>query len=283
LCEVLSDMDIGAPSEVEFQLRRKEEEPVNPFASGPVKTPKKSAKRNAPQRRSTAKPKGPVQNKKSDDDRKRLEALKRMKDERMNSTESGPAKAGGGERSSQTKAGTPRNQEIKQETREDRFAEIERKKRTIEGDTSIQPAAPKMHESGIKPSEEAIASVLPPAEPENVFAPKTRKPKGVKPGETRPRRRSFREKKGGGRQPQMRKLDRRKYLEYKYEVRDLLDEPSIPEESRSNVLGQIWAKGERIGVQEAIEFINTKEQELILPEEIAQKLRDLVKGYATKR
>jgi hypothetical protein len=81
----------------------------------------------------------------------------------------------------------------------------------------------------------------------------------------------------------MRKLDRRKYLEYKYEVRDLLDEPSIPEESRSNVLGQIWAKGERIGVQEAIEFINTKEQELILPEEIAQKLRDLVKGYATKR
>ena len=267
-------------------MGRRDEDPVNPFASGPSNSSKKSTSRNTPQRRTPTKPKQAVQSaaaKKADEARKRKEALERLKNRGMKNTESGPAKAGGGERSSQTKAVTPRSQEIKQETREDRFAEIDRKKRAMEGDASIQPAAPKMHESGIAPSEEAIASVLPPAEPENVFAPKTRKAKTVKPGESRPRRRSFREKKGGGRQPQTRKLDRRKYLEYKYEVKELLDDPSIPEESRSNVLGQIWAKGERAGIQEAINFINTKEQELILPEKIAQKLRELVNGYATKR
>ena len=74
----------------------------------------------------------------------------------------------------------------------------------------------------------------------------------------------FGDKKGGGRQPTSRKLDRRKYLEYKYVARELLDNDAISEEHRSNVLGQIWAKGERIGVSEAIEFITQKEEELIL-------------------
>ena len=119
----------------------------------------------------------------------------------------------------------------------------------------------------------------------NIFSPKARKSsKNQKPtNSTRPRRRGAREKKGGGRQPQVRKLDRRKYLEYKYEVRDLLDDPAIPEENRSNILGQVWAKGERTGIEEAIQFIETKEAELILPREIADKLRELVKGYATRR
>ncbi len=279
---------MAALSEVEFQLRR-DEDPVNPFASGPA--PKKKPARNTPQRGSTAKSRAPAKSnkveemKKKEMKKKQQAALKkRMEDSRKDSVaESGPAKAGGGERSQQTKASSPRNQEIKQETREDRLAEMERKKRAMEGDSGIQPATPTMHESGIKPSEEAIASVLPPAEPENIFAPKARKAKTLKPGEKRPRRRSWKDKKGGGRQPQTRKLNRRKYLEYKYEVRELLDIPSILEENRSNILGQIWAKGERSGIKEAIDFIDTKEQELILPEEIAQKLRELVNGYATKR
>ena len=198
---------------------------------------------------------------------------------------SGPAKAGGGERSAQTKNVLPDKTEIKQETREDRLADLERKKRTMEGDLSVKPASKgKFYEAAKTPSEEAIASVLPPAEPVNVFAPKTNKPKNTKPGgDGRPRRRGFREKKGGGRQPQVKKLDRRKYLEYKYEVRELLDNPEIPEENRSNILGQIWAKGERTGIDDAIQFINTKVSELVLPEEVAEKLRELVKGYTTRR
>ena len=49
------------------------------------------------------------------------------------------------------------------------------------------------------------------------------------------------------------------------------------------MLGQIWAKGERIGVSEAIEFITQKEEELILPAEVADEFRKIVKRYTTKR
>ena len=42
-------------------------------------------------------------------------------------------------------------------------------------------------------------------------------------------------------------------------------------------------KGERIGVSEAIEFITQKEEELILPAEVADEFRKIVKRYTTKR
>jgi|TARA_B100001741_G_scaffold19275_1_gene14408 hypothetical protein len=113
----------------------------------------------------------------------------------------------------------------------------------------------------------------------NVF--KTIKTEKVK-ADRRPKRRRM-DKKGGGRQPQSKKLDRRKYLEYKYVARDLLDDDSISEENRSNVLGQIWAKGERIGVEEAISFINQKEEELIITPEVAEEFRKIVRKYTTKR
>ncbi|MDC0557086.1 hypothetical protein OAO34_04800 [Candidatus Poseidoniaceae archaeon] len=131
--------------------------------------------------------------------------------------------------------------------------------------------------------EEVIAAPVKTAEkknPANVFKTiKTEKKKA----DRRPKRRRPGDKKGGGRQPQSRKLDRRKYLEYKYVARDLLDVEEVSEEHRSNVLGQIWAKGERIGVSEAIEFINQKEAELIIPERIADEFRKMVKKYTTKR
>ncbi|HIA39579.1 MAG TPA: hypothetical protein EYN88_01630 [Candidatus Poseidoniales archaeon] len=81
----------------------------------------------------------------------------------------------------------------------------------------------------------------------------------------------------------MRKLDRRKYLEYKYEVRAMLDDERILEEHRSNILGQVWAKGERMGVNESQSFIEQKVAELILPEDIADKISELVKKFTTKR
>ena len=99
----------------------------------------------------------------------------------------------------------------------------------------------------------------------------------------RPKRRRSADKRGGGRQTQSRKLDRRKYLEYKYAARELLNDDSVNEEHRSNVLGQIWAKGERIGVEDAISFIDQKEEELILTPEIASEFRKMVKKYTTKR
>ena len=57
--------------------------------------------------------------------------------------------------------------------------------------------------------------------------------------------------------------------------RIFLTTPNVPEEHRSNVLGQIWAKGERQGIDECLEFIESKEAELILPEDVGEQLRDL--------
>lgn len=91
------------------------------------------------------------------------------------------------------------------------------------------------------------------------------------------------DKKGGGRQKQQKKLNRQKYLEYKYAAKAVLDHPSVPEEHRSNVLGQIWAKGERQGVEDSLEFIEQKEAELILPADVAEELRTLVKQMTTRR
>ena len=68
-------------------------------------------------------------------------------------------------------------------------------------------------------------------------------------------------KKGGGRQPKQQKLNRRKQLEFRFDARAILDNSSVAEEHRSNVFGQIWAKGERMGIQSAIEYISQKEEE----------------------
>jgi hypothetical protein len=115
----------------------------------------------------------------------------------------------------------------------------------------------------------------------NVF--KTIQTAVAKPSSDRRRKRRRHDKKGGGRQKQEKKLNRQKYLEYKYAARDILDNPNIPEEHRSNILGQVWAKGERIGVSDSIEFIEQKVMEEILPEDAAQKLRDLVNKMTTRR
>ena len=97
------------------------------------------------------------------------------------------------------------------------------------------------------------------------------------------RRRSRHDDSGGGRQPKVKKLNRQKYNDYKYAARDILDDDRVADEHRSNLLGQIWAKGERIGVEATLEFISEKEEQLIINEEIAQRLRDLVKALTTRR
>ena len=97
------------------------------------------------------------------------------------------------------------------------------------------------------------------------------------------RRRSRHDDTGGGRQPKVKKLNRQKYNDYKYAARDILEDESIADEHRSNLLGQIWAKGERIGVSATLEFIDEKEEQLIINNEVANKLRDLVKALTTRR
>tara|TARA_B110000881_G_scaffold45904_1_gene38207 strand:+ start:642 stop:1517 length:876 start_codon:yes stop_codon:yes gene_type:complete len=153
----------------------------------------------------------------------------------------------------------------------------------------IETESKKKTATNIPPAEKTVAAA--PVEVEVVEVPTSKISSNVfktiktekKKADRRPKRRRPGDKKGGGRQPQSRKLDRRKYLEYKYIARDLLEHDSIGEEHRSNILGQIWAKGERISAADAIEFITQKEEELILPSEVADEFRKIVKRYTTKR
>ncbi|MBL6890712.1 MAG: hypothetical protein ISR22_01515 [Candidatus Poseidoniaceae archaeon] len=116
----------------------------------------------------------------------------------------------------------------------------------------------------------------------NVFKPVEQTKKPSVTGDRRKRKRRM-DKKGGGRQKMEKKLNRQKILAFKYFARDLLDDPNIPEEHRSNVLGQIIAKGERTSIESAIEFINQKRDELILTEEVAKSLISEIKSMTTRR
>ena len=91
------------------------------------------------------------------------------------------------------------------------------------------------------------------------------------------------DKKGGGRQRMEKKLSKHKILEFKYVAREILDSPDVPEEHRSNILGQIIAKGERISIEAALEFIEQKKVELILTDEISDKLKSEIKSITTRR
>ena len=178
---------------------------------------------------------------------------------------------------------------------EERIAELRRKSEATKKNASRIESAPETSPSTPQILEaEQGTSELAPAPNEtnsnsgtesssqsakNVFAKIETK---VAPKKDRRRRRRF-DKKGGGRQKQEKKLNRQKYLEYKYAAKDILDNPNVPEEHRSNVLGQVWAKGERQGIDECLDYIESKEEELILPEDVGNKLRDLIRRMTTKR
>ena len=184
------------------------------------------------------------------------------------------------------------------QSHEDRLAELRRKSEATKQNASRIEATPEL--KAAEPdviASEAVANVQPSdlqaAQQEqgredavsvksakNVFARIETK---IAPKQDRRRGRRRMDKKGGGRQKQEKKLNRQKYLEYKYTAKDILDNPNVPEEHRSNVLGQIWAKGERQGIDECLEYIESKEEELILPAEVGEQLRDLVKRMTTKR
>ncbi len=178
---------------------------------------------------------------------------------------------------------------------EERIAELRRKSEATKKNASRIESAPETSPSAPQTVEaEQGTSELAPASNEtnsnggtgqstksakNVFA---KIETNIAPKKDRRRRRRF-DKKGGGRQKQEKKLNRQKYLEYKYAAKDILDNPNVPEEHRSNVLGQVWAKGERQGVDECLDYIESKEEELILPEDVGNKLRDLIRRMTTKR
>lgn len=151
-----------------------------------------------------------------------------------------------------------------------------------EATSTVTAAATTIEATRELPTEPKVAepSPSPSAGTQNIFKQIAVKPVAKTTGQ---RKRGSREKKGGGRQKQVKKLNRQKYLEYKYAARDMLADPGVPEEHRSNLLGQIWAKGERISFEAAIEYIVTKESEGILPPTVAADLQRLIRRMETRR
>jgi hypothetical protein len=139
--------------------------------------------------------------------------------------------------------------------------------------TSVEPSIDSSETDG---EVESVSS------PTNIFKTVAETKKAAITGDKRRKRRRM-DRKGGGRQKMEKKLNRQKILEFKYAARVMLDDPNIPEEHRSNILGQIIAKGERISVEAAVEFIESKREELILTDEIANSLISKIKGMTTRR
>lgn len=143
-----------------------------------------------------------------------------------------------------------------------------------------QPATPPIKVEPVKPTIQQSETVSNPGTQKNVF--KKIETKVTKPERFNRRRRRHDDGRGG-RQPKVKKLNRQKYNEYKYAAKDILEDETVAEEHRSNLLGQIWAKGERIGVEETYAFISSKEEELIISKDVAERLTTLVRALTTRR
>jgi hypothetical protein len=293
--------------------KRKKDEPFNPFArDASAQRNKRMSERSQAQRRNAPAPKvapRPEQNTQSAHNelaKKRQEALSRLGTQEQKSKPKPQPQSQ--PQSEVVEEPTFTTSVEKQETsapkvsREDRMAELRRKSEesrknakaqrniaaavpvdqvsvetepVIEFVSAEQPSVP----AHIQPAAEKVSTDM--KSRNDVF--KTIQTEVAKPSSDRRRKRRRGDKKGGGRQKQEKKLNRQKYLEYKYAARAILDDDSIAEEQRSNVLGQVWAKGERMGVTDSLEFIELKVEEEILPRQVADKLRDLVSRMTTRR
>lgn len=291
----------GRESPNNMNGRRRKDEPFNPFApnaSQKARDRKEKIPRQ-PARTRTPEPKKPVENLAAKQ-RAAMQALKQRKDSEITSNAETVKQDNVKPKhqiSPQPKP-APKTDIKRPKNREDRLADLRAKSaataqfakdakdaKKAEDKVEVKPEIVEISPVSIKVEESIVAEVAKPVKStansnSNVF--KTIKTE-IKKADRRPKRRRPADKKGGGRQPQSKKLDRRKYLEYKYAARELLENDSINEEHRSNVLGQIWAKGERSGIDEAIDFINQKEAETILPPDVADEFRRMVKKYTTRR
>ena len=79
------------------------------------------------------------------------------------------------------------------------------------------------------------------------------------------------------------RLDRSRHMEYKYEVRQLLEEIEVLEEHRSSLLGSIWAKGERQTVSDAKQYLEEKLSEGIINEAHLSRLCEVIDDYTVRR
>jgi len=281
--------------------RRKPDEPFNPFAANANQVRQK--KRNERSQSNSPGPSSPnrVEPRKTVDAndfrKKQEEARKRLG---AQTSPAAPSAQKPAINASALNASTDA-QSAQQVSRADRLAELRKQsqesvKKTesiLEPEAPIsKPEQPEKVEVLIESVQETTSEIVSSEDVDSTSTEDTIQSKNVfkqivtktpKKREHRRRRRSKHDDTGGGRQPKVKKLNRQRYNDYKYAARDILEDDRVADEHRSNLLGQIWAKGERIGIEASLEFISEKEEQLILDVEIAQRLRDLVKALTTRR
>lgn len=79
------------------------------------------------------------------------------------------------------------------------------------------------------------------------------------------------------------RLNRSRHMEYKYEMRKLLQDINVADEHRSNLLGTIWAKGERQTSSDAKVFLEEKFNEGAINEEQKSRLEKVIDDYTIRR
>ena len=277
--------------------RRKKDEPFNPFAANANAVRQKKRSERTLQSGTTApapvRATPPSGNMGSDLLKKQQEARKKLTvSEKQASSQNKPTIG-----SEKINPSSAQPSAVKNQTRADRLAELRKQSQeSIKKTESIlEPSTPKtipVAQPVLAPTptitapqtESQITSVavteVEATSQTNVFKKITTK---VKKPERFGRRRRRHDDGRGGRQPKVKKLNRQKYNEYKYAAKDILEDDSVPEEHRSNLLGQIWAKGERMGVEESYSFISDKEEELIISKDVAERLTTLVRALTTRR
>ena len=289
--------------------RRKKDEPFNPFArDASAQRNKRMSERSQSQRRQAATPRPQQPNQQSSQNahnelaKRRQEALNRLGNQEPSRIVDNTATSTDLDKPAITNSVEKKPETQPKVSKEDRLAELRRKSLASREKAKAQKS--ETAKPLVEPATEIVAPVVEfvSAQPietaavekqmsngsqdvtssrNNVF--KKIQTEAPKTGGDRRRKRRRGDKKGGGRQKQEKKLNRQKYLEFKYAAKDILDSEMVELEHRSNILGQVWAKGERIGVSDSFSFIESKVEENILPREVADELRDLVSRMTTRR
>ena len=81
----------------------------------------------------------------------------------------------------------------------------------------------------------------------------------------------------------VKKLDQGKSMEFKYDLRRILDEEGVEDEHRSNVLSQTMAKGQRQGVDEAKSYLDDKLKAGVITESCYARIEKLIDSLTTRR
>ncbi|CAI8306581.1 MAG: Uncharacterised protein [Marine Group II euryarchaeote MED-G33] len=244
------------------------DEPSNPFSKNPKKAASTPNNRNPKQKRNDSKraPKGPP-----------TPPGKSAKAPPVAPTSSKPVAEKSGTAPAPTRAPGRTSKSVglrKQSSK--RKAELQSK--TDEKARQLIEAS--RAKSVAKPADRADAKPTTKKEPTNPF--KKTQSSGPRPAPRRGGRFNKRNKPQGP-SKRVQKLHRGKYMEFKYDVRKILDEESVEDEHRSNILGQTWAKGERQSVSDAKEFLVDKVNAGIISEVCSKRIIKLIDSLTTRR